>query len=112
MAEETTEPSESAGQGEIPLPKGSDASLNNNEAQTPRPFHSVDYYASMGGILEPPGLHTPHKRRRMVLIVGLVVAAMDLCCLPITYFYALNFGTNLNRQDSRISPGKSGAYTN
>jgi hypothetical protein len=30
-------------------------------------------------------LHTPHRRRRLILVVGILLATMDLCCLPITY---------------------------
>jgi len=30
------------------------------------------------------GLHTPHKKRRLILGVGVVLATLDLCCLPIT----------------------------
>ena len=51
-------------------------------------------------VMEPlPALHTPHKKRRTILVAGVVLATLDLCCLPITYFYALNFDTNLNLQD-------------
>lgn len=34
--------------------------------------------------LELAGLHTPHKKRRLILSVGVVLATLDLCCLPIT----------------------------
>lgn len=30
------------------------------------------------------GLHTPHKKRRLILVIGVVLATLDLCCLPIT----------------------------
>lgn len=30
-------------------------------------------------------LHTPHRRRRLILVIGVLLATMDLCCLPITY---------------------------
>jgi len=46
-----------------------------------------------------PELHTPHRRRRLILAAGVVLALLDLCCLPITYYYALKFDTNLSVQD-------------
>lgn len=53
------------------------------------------------GVLGPlPALHTPHKKRKTILVVGIVLATLDLCCLPITYYYALNFDTDLKLQDS------------
>lgn len=33
------------------------------------------------------------------MVAGIVLAVMDLCCLPITYYYALKFDTTLNLQD-------------
>jgi hypothetical protein len=55
------------------------------------------------GMSEPlPDLHLSHRKRNIKLLIGLVLAILDLCCLPITYFYALNFDTNLNLQDSMI----------
>lgn len=45
-------------------------------------------------------LHTPHRRRKVVLFIGLTLLTLDLCALPITYYYALKFGTNLKLQDS------------
>ncbi|KAF8864933.1 hypothetical protein BDZ45DRAFT_736569 [Acephala macrosclerotiorum] len=51
-------------------------------------------------MVEPlPELHTPHRRRKLILIIGVILAILDLCCLPITYYYALNFDTNLSLQD-------------
>jgi len=38
------------------------------------------------------------------MLAGVVLVALDLCCLPITYYYALNFDTNLSLQDSMIVP--------
>ncbi|PQE17249.1 hypothetical protein CJF31_00005640 [Rutstroemia sp. NJR-2017a BVV2] len=56
------------------------------------------------GESEPlPPLHTPHRRRQTIMWVGLVLITLDLCCLPITYYYALNFGTSLPLQDSEIT---------
>ncbi|KAM3074665.1 hypothetical protein ACMFMG_008093 [Clarireedia jacksonii] len=51
-----------------------------------------------------PPLHTPHRRRQTIMWVGLVLITLDLCCLPITYYYALNFGTRLPLQDSEVTP--------
>ncbi len=49
-----------------------------------------------------PELHTPHKKRKTILWLGVVLAVLDLCCLPITYYYALNFDTNLKLQDGTV----------
>lgn len=49
---------------------------------------------------EPPPLHTPHKRRITLMVVGIIVATLDLSFLPITYFYALKYGTALKLQIS------------
>jgi len=46
-----------------------------------------------------PPLHTPHSKRKLILVVGLIAVTLDLCCLPITYYYALKFGTSLKLQD-------------
>ncbi|PQE26348.1 metal ion binding protein [Rutstroemia sp. NJR-2017a BBW] len=52
------------------------------------------------GESEPlPPLHTPHRRRQTIMWVGLILITLDLCCLPITYYYALNFGTSLPLQE-------------
>lgn len=56
-------------------------------------------------LVEPlPELHTPHRRRRIILWVGVALATLDLCVLPITYYYAFKFGTNLSVQDSMSIP--------
>ena len=73
--------------------KEGDASMHNG-SETTQPSESM-------GTIEPlPALHTPHRGREIILIVGVVLAALDLCCLPITYYYALKFDTSLNTQDS------------
>lgn len=55
-------------------------------------------------VFEPlPQLHTPHKKRRTILWAGVALAVLDLCCLPITYFYALKFGTSLSLQEGNGS---------
>ncbi len=56
-------------------------------------------------IVEPlPQLHTPHRKRRLILITGVVLATLDLCCLPITYYYALKFDTSLSLQEGAKKP--------
>ena len=56
------------------------------------------------GLDEPlPPLHTPHRRRRLLLWSGVIILTLDLCYLPITYYYALKFGTSLSLQDSMSS---------
>lgn len=78
---------------EATMPKEEgDASMNNGSANT-------QLSGSMS-MLEPlPALHTPHRKRKTILIAGLILATLDLCCLPITYYYALKFGTNLKLQN-------------
>jgi len=44
-------------------------------------------------------LHIPHRRRRIIQVCGLLLVTLDLCVLPITYYYALKFGTSLKLQD-------------
>jgi len=51
-----------------------------------------------------PYLHTPYHRRRLKLLAGVVLVVLDLCCLPIKYYYALKFDTNCSLQDSMIVP--------
>ena len=51
---------------------------------------------------EPPPLQTPHPKRKITLWVGVFVATMDLCVLPIVYYYALRYGTSLSLQDSEF----------
>jgi hypothetical protein len=51
-----------------------------------------------------PELQTPHKKRKTILWLGVVLAVLDLCCLPVTYYYALNFDTNLKLQDGIVTP--------
>jgi hypothetical protein len=45
-----------------------------------------------------PSLPPPTRNRKILLVIGLVLASLDLCILPITYFYSLTFGTKLSRQ--------------
>jgi len=45
-----------------------------------------------------PSLPPPTRNRKILLVIGLVLASLDLCMLPITYFYSLTFGAKLSRQ--------------
>jgi hypothetical protein len=74
------------------VPKEEDASMSNG-SENRQPLES------MGTIEALPALHTPHRRRKTILIAGVVLSTLDLCCLPITYYYALKFGTSLKLQD-------------
>jgi len=52
----------------------------------------------------PPPLPSFTRTRKILLRVGLTVAAFDLCILPITFFYSLTFGTSLSKQDGTFCP--------
>lgn len=45
-----------------------------------------------------PSLPAPTRLRKILLVLGLVLATLDLCILPITYFYSLTYATSLTRQ--------------
>ncbi|KII93309.1 hypothetical protein PLICRDRAFT_102084 [Plicaturopsis crispa FD-325 SS-3] len=47
----------------------------------------------------PPPLHTPHNSRKKVFAAALVLVLLDLCILPLTYYYALKFASDLTLQD-------------
>jgi hypothetical protein len=47
---------------------------------------------------EPPSLAIIHKRSKTLYRTGIVIAVFDLCLLPITFFYALIYGTTLTQQ--------------
>ena len=47
----------------------------------------------------PPPLPIPTKNRKILLRLGLTIAAFDLCILPITFFYSLSYGSSLSKQD-------------
>ena len=54
------------------------------------------------GMAEPlPPLHTPHRKRKLKLIVGITLVTLDLSSLPIVYYYALHFGTTLSLQEGK-----------
>ncbi len=51
-----------------------------------------------------PVLHTPHRKRKLKLLIGVIFVTLDLACLPIVYYYALYFGTSLSLQDGKKKP--------
>lgn len=51
--------------------------------------------------LAPPPLPSPTKNRKILLGIGIALAAFDLCILPITFFYSLTYGTSLSEQDGK-----------
>lgn len=75
--------------------------------------HSSPSPSQTFGVGEPlPPLHTPHRKRKTILWVGLLLVTLDLACLPITYYYALNFGTDLSLQDGKIIFTSRSCYSN
>lgn len=63
-----------------------------------RPSHTINFAEPL------PELHTPHKRRQRIILIGVTLVIVDLCALPIAYYYAFKFGTKLSMQDSMLSP--------
>ena len=58
-------------------------------------------FSQTTGMIEGlPELHTPHRKRLLLLLGGIGLAILDLGCLPLTYYYALKFDTNLSLQIS------------
>src|SRR5271163_36 len=49
----------------------------------------------------PPPLPAPTKTRKALLVIGFVLATLDLCILPITYFYTLSYRSRLTQQYGR-----------
>lgn len=68
---------------------GSERTIRNEETQ-PSQIMSIGLSEGL------PDLHTPHHKRRLKLLAGVVLVVLDLCCLPITYYYDLKFDTNLS----------------
>jgi hypothetical protein len=50
------------------------------------PVHGIQPSRTSMSMAAPglAGLHTPHRKRRLILFIGVVLATLDLCCLPIT----------------------------
>lgn len=66
-----------------------------------RPSHTINFTEPL------PELHTPHKRRQMIIWIGVSLVIIDLCALPISYYYAFKFGTKLSMQDSMYLPPRA-----
>jgi hypothetical protein len=49
----------------------------------------------------PPPIPEPTRARKILLYIGLGIAVLDLCIMPIVYYYSLTFGTNLKEQSGR-----------
>jgi hypothetical protein len=50
-----------------------------------------------------PALPSPSKTREILLGIGLFLAALDLCILPITFYYSLTYGSSLSKQDGKLT---------
>jgi hypothetical protein len=49
----------------------------------------------------PPPIPGPTRTRKILLYIGLGIAVLDLCIMPIVYYYSLTFGTSLKEQSGR-----------
>jgi hypothetical protein len=49
----------------------------------------------------PPPIPEPTRTRKILLYIGLGIAVLDLCIMPIVYYYSLTFGTSLKEQSGR-----------
>jgi hypothetical protein len=58
--------------------------------------------------LIPPALPSPTRNRKILLVIGLVLATFDLFILPIVFFYSLTYGTNLTPRYGRTRPRSIG----
>lgn len=66
--------------------------------------NTVEFPQQSGGpvvAIGLPVLPTPTKNRKIILGIGLTLAAFDLCILPITFFYSLSYTTRLTKQYGR-----------
>ncbi|PMD33973.1 hypothetical protein L207DRAFT_498560 [Hyaloscypha variabilis F] len=45
--------------------------------------------------LSPPALPSPTRNRKILLVIGLILAVFDVFILPIVFFYSLTYATNL-----------------
>ncbi|RDL37870.1 Uncharacterized protein BP5553_05303 [Venustampulla echinocandica] len=76
--------------------------LQSQEVTTsePVPDSSLDSPQKTSHTEPLPKLHAvpPSRRRQVILWTGVTLVTLDLCCLPITYFYALKFDTDLSLQ--------------
>jgi hypothetical protein len=77
--------------------------------------NKAEFSATPGGKtsiidLSPPALPTPTRNRKILLIVGLVLAVFDIFILPIVFFYSLTYGSSLTARygKQRCSRRKEG----
>jgi len=45
--------------------------------------------------LSPPALPNPTRNRKILLVIGVVLAVFDVFILPIVFFYSLTYASNL-----------------
>lgn len=50
----------------------------------------------------PPPLYVPTRTRKLLFNIGLGVAVLDLCVMPIVYFYSLKYGAKLKLQTGKF----------
>ena len=53
------------------------------------------------GIEPLPELKTPHHKRALFRTLGLSFVAIDLAIMPITYYFAFKYGTDLSLQTGK-----------
>jgi len=83
------------------MPNESEVPMHNAEPD-PAPSEGTQpsQISQTMSLVEPlPGLHTPHRRRSLILWGGVALAMLDLCWLPIIYYYAFKF-TSLDLQET------------
>jgi hypothetical protein len=51
--------------------------------------------------LLPPALPNPTKNRKILLVIGLVLAVFDVFILPIVFFYSLTYASSLTPRYGR-----------
>lgn len=55
--------------------------------------------------LIPPALPTPTRNRKILLVIGLVLAVFDLFILPIVFFYSLTYASSLTPRYGKLPFG-------
>ena len=75
---------------------------NNNNNNNPAAAAAAAAAAANPPMIEDsnilPSLPSPTKKRKIILIIGVVLTIFDLCILPIIYFYVLTYHTSLTPQ--------------
>ena len=54
--------------------------------------------------LSPPALPSPTRNRKILLILGVVLAVFDVFILPIVFFYSLTYASNLTPRYGKPLP--------